>query len=208
MIRISHILRPHEWIGLGAGLTLAAAIYLALIHPSLRLVGQEDEAAGRRSSAEKELTRLRTEYQQLQAGIADYRRRLRAVGGSPPLASEKDRQIARVTALAHDCGVKVDQYSPIETLEQADHQEVLLQFAGRATYVSIVEFFGRMEGEIEFVDITHFSITRTREEGVSECQVNWSCRVTGMRTDDGPRRPEGANVLAAPEVDPKAGSPG
>jgi hypothetical protein len=208
MGKFRYILRPHEWIGFGVGVALAAAIYLVLIHPSLRLVGLEEHAANQRTRTEKELAQLRTEYQQLRAGIGDYHRRLREVGGSPPLASEKDRQIARVTALANLCGVRVDQYSPIETLDQADHQEVLLQFAGRATYAEIVEFFRRIETEIDFVDVTHFSITRTQQEGVRYCQVNWSCRVTGMRPQE-PRdkAPEG-NMVSIPAAIGREGDEG
>jgi hypothetical protein len=198
MKRLAVILRPHEWIGLGAGLVLAVAIYAALIHPSLQMVGQEEQAAASRAAAERELTQLRVEHQQLLSSIADYQRRLKELGGSPPLVSEKDAQIARVTSLAKECGVKVDQYSPIETVDQEDHQAVLLQFAGRATYEKLQAYFRRIEREVDFVDITHFSVTKLPKGDTAECQMSWSCRINGMRPDS-PATQEPARKVVAGE---------
>lgn len=195
---LAQILRPHEWIGLGAGFVLAVAIYAALIHPSLQMVGQEEQAAVCRAGAERELTQLRIEYQQLLSSIADRQRILKELGGSPPLVSQKDRQIARVTAMAKDCGVKVDQFSPIETVDQEDHQAVLIQFAGRATYAQLQDYFRRVESEIDFVDITHFSVTKLQKESAAECQMSWSCRINGMRPDS-PGGREPARKIAAGE---------
>jgi hypothetical protein len=185
MGRLAQILRPHEWVGLAAGAALAVTIYAALIHPSLQLMGLETEAAGRRTAADRELAQLRNQYQQLIDAVALDRRRLKEIGGSPPLSSQKDRQIARVTALAKDCSVMVDQYSPIETVEQEDHEAVLLQFSGRAGYSAVRDYLRRLESEIDFVDITHFSIAKAPKEGVDECRLSWSVRVNGMRPATG-----------------------
>jgi hypothetical protein len=160
-------------------------MYAVLIHPSLRMVGQEDLATARRNANEKELNDLRNEYQQLQASISDYQRRLLELGGSPPKANQKDRQIARVTALAKECHVKVNQVAPIETVDQEDHQAVLLQFGGQASYRAARDFFRRVENEIDFVDVTNFSVSKVPQEvGSGECVVTWSCRINGMRPDE------------------------
>lgn len=200
MPRLPNILRPHEWIGLAAGLALAGIIYAALIHPSLRLVGLEEEAGVRRNAAEKELAQLRTEYQQLQTRIGDHQRRLKELGGSPPLASQKDRQIALVTSLAKDNAVKVDQYSPIETVDQEDHQAVLLQFAGRATFAGLHQYFQRVESDVDFVDITHFTIVRLQKDVENDCQVSWSVRINGVRPSE-PGTPSPDKKLVAERID-------
>lgn len=206
MARRRNILQPHEWIALGAGLFLATGIYFLLIHPSLQQVGQEAQAEHERSEADRELTQLRLDYQQLQATIQQYRRRLKEVGGSPPLISQKDALIARVTALAGQSRVKVDQYAPIETVDQEDHQAVLLQFTGRGTPAAIQDYFRRLETEIDFIDVTHFVVSRLQKESAAECQVSWSCRINGMRPEAAPAKEKASGKVAVGELEKGGGA--
>jgi hypothetical protein len=195
-----NLMKPQEWLGLITGLLATGAIYAFLIHPSVQLFAQQDEAFEARALAERELEKSRDEYQRVQETITASLKRLRALGGTPPPASEKDLQISRVTSLAKECAVTIDQYLPIETVDHEDHQSNLLQFTGRGSYASIQRYFQRFESDLDFVDITNFSITTTGKQPGSQCVVSWSCRINGMLTPGGGRKPAGLPATPVAEV--------
>ncbi len=182
-LRLNEMLKPKEWIGLTVGLVAAGAIYFLLIEPSLDLGSRREEAAAAQKKAESELGRLQGQFQNLQQRVVDARKRLSESGGSPPPADKKDFQIARINALAELCKITVDQYVPLGTVEEVDHQAVFLQFTGRGDFASIREYFSRLESQIDFVDVTHFALTSVVKENSPVCLVNWSCRINGVRPD-------------------------
>ena len=183
-----NLMRPQEWLGLLTGLLATGAIYAFLIHPSVQLFAQQNEAFEARVRAEQELEKSRAEYQRVQETITASLKRLRTLGGTPPPAGEKDLQIARVTALANECSVTIDQYLPIETVDYEDHQANLLQFTGRGSYANIQRYFQRFESDLDFVDITNFNISTLGQEPGSPCVVTWSCRINGILSPRGGRK--------------------
>jgi Tfp pilus assembly protein PilO len=172
-----------EWIALSAGLAVAALIYAVLIQPPLRLSSAYDPAMEARRVAEEELADTRTSLERLQRQLVRDRARLEELGGSPPPANEKDLVIARVTGLANDCQLTVDRYLPIDVVDEPDHRAVFVRFVGRGEYHAIENYFRRFENEIDFADITHFSIIAEPAGVAHTCQLTWSCRINGLRPD-------------------------
>lgn len=182
-LRVDNILKPREWICLASGLVAAGAIYALMIHPSLQLHAELDRARAVKKGAQEELERVSTELQHVQHRIFEDKKRLAELGGSPPSAREKDLQIARLTRLARMCNVTIDQYSPIDTVEEEDHLAFFVQFTGRGAFSAVQRYLNRVESEIDFVDVTHFSITSAPEAAAPVCFLSLSCRINGMRTE-------------------------
>ena len=174
------LIRSKEVLATAGGLVAGALIYAILIQPSIQLTSEYTQALEAKNQAEEELANLHNEYQKLQQDIQVNKHQLGALGGSPPPASQKDVQIARVTTLANNCELKVDQYSPVDTWDKVDHQELFLRFAGRGKFQAIQKFLQRLEAEIDFVDVTHFSIALVVLDGPTICTFNWACRINGM----------------------------
>jgi hypothetical protein len=203
------LLNRGEWLALSAWLLAAGGVYFGLIHSSWQHVAAQDEALAARLSAEKSLEASRLKFDQTQRRILGHQRELEHLGGSPPLIREKDIQIARVMTLAQQCGISVDRYQPIDSVEQVDHTAFFVEFVGRGDFLAMQTFFRRLEGEIDFVDITHFSATLVDGRGAATpsaspdqtrapgCLITWSCRINGMRSDaaaesNDPNRPASA----------------
>lgn len=180
-LRLNNLFAAREWICLAGCLLAGAGVYLGLIQPSMALYAQHDLAEEEARSAEKEVADLRARYEEIQQQIGQRRARLQELGGSPPPAAEQDLQIARITALAKACGVSIDQYLPIGSVDEEDHRAAFLQFSARGDFFALQEFFRRVESQIDFVDITHFAMTSSQQEEGAACQLSWSCRINGMR---------------------------
>ncbi len=182
-VRLDNILTPKEGATLAGGLLAAGLIYGLLIHPSLQLFADLDQAREAKHEAKSELEQAHAKFELLERQITNARKKLAELGGPPPHENEKDRQIARLTTLAHGCGVTIDQYSPIDTVDDGDYRAFFVQFVGRGEFKSIQEYFGRIESEIDFVDLTHFTISPGPAGPQGLCSVAWSCQINGMRTD-------------------------
>jgi len=180
---LDRTLKPKEWICLAAGLMAAGVLYAVLIHPSLRSFAELEQARVAKTKAEEELERFRTEFEDLQRQIAEGKKQLTELGGSPPHVSEKDLQIARITALARRCRISIDQYSPIDTIDETDHRAFFVQFIGRGEFASIQQYFNGIESDIEFVDVTHFTLSSVPNDASPVCFVTWCCRINGIQTD-------------------------
>lgn len=187
-----------EWVALACALMAASGIYLALIHPSLESVAALDEARTERDATMKELHETQQEHQNLLTTIIAQKAQLEALGGSPPSLDEKEAQLARIAALARDCRLKLDQYSPLGNVDTPEYSAVYVQFSGRASFTQIREFFSRFESAMDYADVTHFTLTssfgdaRTTEPA---CLVTWSCKLSGM-----PRKPAAPAQPDRPEA--------
>ncbi len=175
------LLRTNEWLSLAAGLTAAGMLYLFLIHPSLRQHADLELARAGESSAQKQLRQAEQQLDRLRKRIVEREKELEQLGGSPPLVTQRESQIARVTDLAGACGITIDRYAPLGEAEESDHVAFFVQFSARATFASLCQFLHRLENEIDFVDVTHFSTSPISQKGKGECVLSWSCRINGMR---------------------------
>ena len=182
-ILLGHMLTPREWAGLAGGLVAAGLIYALLVHPSLELFADLDRARLAKTEAEARLEQSHAKFDKLHRQIANAKKRLAELGGPPPHTSEKDFQVARLTTLARRCGITIDQYSPIDTVDNGDYRAFFFQFAGRGDFKSIWQYFDRIESEIDFVDLTHFTISSIPTGSAGACSVAWSSQINGMRTD-------------------------
>ncbi|GMV98271.1 MAG: hypothetical protein HRF43_09695 [Phycisphaerae bacterium] len=172
-----------EWVGLAAALAGGALIYLLLIHPSIRSFAALNFARDTRESAVQELIEVRREHQALVKHIADQKRQLESLGGSPPSLADKENQIARITAIAGECQLAIDQYSPIGEVDTDDYSAVYVAFAGRGSFPNIREFLRRIEANLDYVDVTHFTLTSSPNPAAPTepaCLLTLSCKLSGM----------------------------
>ena len=185
MLKVDYHLGLHrrEWLSLAGGLTVMAAVYVLLIHPSLQALWTIPELRDGRQVTQQELSDIRMKLQQARRQMANDRMTLEKLGGSPPPASQKDLQIARITALADRCAVPINQYTPVETVDFSDHRATIVEFSGQGSFPRIQGLLSRIESEIEFVDVTFFSIKAVKSEEVSECLFVFTCRINGIRPE-------------------------
>jgi hypothetical protein len=147
-----------------------------------------------RDAAIKGLEKTQRRHQILLARIADQQQQLEKLGGSPPSLNDKEAQLARMAGLARDCKLVLDQYSPTGDVDTADYSAVYVQFAGRGGFPQVRDFFRRVETEMDYVDITHFTLVSAvdpAKPAEPACVVTWSCRFSGM-----PRKPAGSETPA------------
>jgi hypothetical protein len=179
--RVPSILKPLEWACLGGWLLCAGILYALLIHPSMKLYSDVNAARSARDRAEARLDSVSQRYEHLQSRIDQARTRLTELGGPPPPISRKDLQITRLTTLAQECGLTIDRYSPLGHLDQGDYGAAFVQFVGHGTFAAIHSFFQRVEDDIDFVDITHLTITAAPMSPDGQCAITWSCQINGMQ---------------------------
>lgn len=187
-----------EWVALACALMTATGIYLAMIHPSLASVAALDEARSERKTAMEDLHNIQREYQNLLTAITKQKEQLAALGGSPPSLDEKEAQLARIAALARNCRLKLDQYSPLGDVDTPEYSAVYVQFSGRGSFPQIREFFSQFESAMDYADVTHFTLTSSFADKTSiepACMVTWSCKLSGMPRKPGP--PSGGNQSTA-----------
>lgn len=180
-VKVPVTLNPHEWMSLAGGILVAGACYALLIHPSLQSLADLPRCREDKQAAQHELDQARATLQRTHEQIAEGKTLLSKLGGGPPPASQKDRQIARLTALADRCHVKIMQYVPIDTVEHVDHRAFMVEFVGQGNFVDIQRLFGLVESTVAFVDVTNFAISKVQGDESSQCLVTWACRINGVR---------------------------
>lgn len=176
-------LSPHEWMSLAGAILVTGACYAMLIHPSLQDLADVPRCREEYGSVQEQLDQTRNALHRAQSQIDEGKQRLSQMGGGPPPASQKDRQIGRLTALADDCRIKIIQYVPIDTVEHVDHQAFMVEFVGQGKFLDIQQLFGRIESTVPFVDVTNFVISRVQTNETSQCLVTWTCRINGIGSD-------------------------
>jgi len=204
-LRLKAILDTRAWIALAGCLLAGLIIYAGLIQTSLDLYSRHEEAALNADRAQRELAGLRSRYESLQHEIIQREQRLAELGGSPPPVGEQDLQVAHITSIANASRVTIDQYLPIGSVDEDDHRAGFLQFTARGSFAAVQNFFRKLEAQVDFVDITHFSIAPGQADVSGTCRVTWSCRINAMRPEaPAPRRDQRADppprevVLHAP----------
>lgn len=178
-----HALKPHEWVSLASGLLVAGAIYVLLIHPSLESLSSLPRMRIAKQAAQEELERTQDKLHRIERQIGEQTDLLDKIGGAPPPAGQKDLQIARITALADRCNVKITQYLPIDAVDYPDHRAYMVEFVAHASFLDIQRLFTSIESTIDFVDVTNFSINTVQPQENSLCLVTWSCRINGVREE-------------------------
>lgn len=184
--QLNTLLTPAEWLAVAVWVLLALGIYATLLSPSLRTAAGRDEIAERKTAAVNELLRTRQSLEAIQGQIEADREELERLGGAPPTQERKDLIIARLAAMADAAGLAVEQYTPIDTIEETDHLAFYVQFSAHGTFPGIRDYFRSVETEIDFVDVTHFTITATPRGRDGGCLIQWSCRVNVLRPDVAP----------------------
>jgi hypothetical protein len=182
-VKFIPVLKSREWIAVAAMILGAGVIYGGLVQPSLTASRELAEVRDAKTEATRALDRARTDFDRCRRQIAEGEKLLEEIGGAPPPASAKDALISQMTALARQSSVSIDQYSPLDTVDHDDHLAMYVQFSGRGEFLAIQSYFNRIEAQIEFVDITHFTLTTLRDASAATCLVSWSCRIHGIPDD-------------------------
>lgn len=186
---------PGEWIALTCALLSAGGIYAGLIHPSLGLADALDAARLDRNAAMESLAEAQRQHQALLLRIVDQQKQLASLGGSPPSLNDKEVQLARVAGMARDCRLVLDQYLPTGDVDTPEYSASFVQFAGRGTFPQVRSFFRQVETEMDYIDITHFTLTSAMDSAKPDepiCMLTWSCKLSGM-----PRKPDGSKMANA-----------
>lgn len=192
-----------EWIGMSILLVGGTLIYVFLIHPSVQSFAALNDAQNARESAVQDLVEVRRQQQALLSKIVQQRHQLDSLGGSPPSLRDKENQIARITTIAHDCQVTIDQIAPMGDIDTPDYSAVYISFTGRGSFPSIREFFRRVETDIDYVDVTHFTLTSSPVSPTTgaepPCVLTLSCKLSGMPRpageSDTPEKPHPAEPV-------------
>jgi hypothetical protein len=194
-------IRP-EWAALAVGVLAAAGIYAAFIRPSLASASAMTEARAQRDSATNDLLETRRQHQVLLSAITDQKRQLETLGGSPPSVDDRQAQLARIASIAHDCRLVIDEYLPIGDVDAREYSASYVQFTARGPFLRVCDFFRRVESEMDYVDVTHFTMTSSVDRAKPTepaCLVSWSCKLSGM-----PRRRPELEKAGAPAGTPAA----
>lgn len=176
-----HLLKPYEWLGIAVALVLIGVIYGLLIYPAAASLAELPKLKTARAAAAGQLEDIRRQVQATSNELTTGRLKLDQLGGSPPSASQKDLQIARVTALADKCQVRINQFMPLQSLDAQDHRAVIVEFIGQGSFPDIQRFFAQLESTVDFVDVTHFAVETLNSERTSDCMVTWSCRINTLK---------------------------
>jgi Tfp pilus assembly protein PilO len=171
--------KPSEWLILAASLLLCGAIYALLIQPSLDLIGEGANARRQKRTAERQLASTTEAYENLQKRLKSEQEQLTELGGAPPSARENDRQVARLTSLAQQLLITIDRYQPISTVDQSDHRAFIVEFVGRGSFSALQQYFREIERNVDFVDVTNFSLANIEGHEPPICLATWSCRMNG-----------------------------
>jgi Tfp pilus assembly protein PilO len=169
-------------IGATVSLLIAGGGYLLLIRGPLRESGRLDVVHEASRRADAELSTMRAETGRLRHEIEGSTKTLAAFGGGLPEARDIDRYLAQVMAAATASGITIDTVSPLPTTEQDDHEEIHVSFAARGPFVGFHRMLRAIEHDLEYADITHFSVASGSEGSESSCRLNWSLRICTSRS--------------------------
>lgn len=187
MMRLNrnHLFWARVWLCVGAAISLAVCVYAALIHPSVVLVLHREESELQRQTAEMDYLDAVSELETIQARIEKKRQRLETLGGAPPLETREDIVVTHLTNLAVSDGISIEQFAPLDSIDAENHRAFFVQFKAHGDFGSFYRFLKRIETQVDFVDITHLSVTRVARLDESPCMIEWSCRINTRRVTDG-----------------------
>lgn len=172
-----------DLIGAALAVLIAGGGYILLIRKPLQEIGRLAIVRTLAQRAGDDLAAMRTETDRLQQEIDADSQKLARIGGGLPAARETDRYLARVMNAATANGVTIDTLSPLPASEDADHREVHVNFVGHGSFAGFHRMLRALEHELEYADVTHFSVASGSEAGGALCRLNWSLRICTTRND-------------------------
>lgn len=177
----THLFWAKVWLSVLAGVAVTGIMYALLIHPSVVLVAQRESAREARTSAEQDYLRAVSALKSIQTRILDKSGRLEALGGSPPPETQEDIIVTSLTNMAVMDGITIEQFAPLDTLDAEDHRAFFVQFMGSGKFTDLYRYLKRVESQVDFVDITHLSISRSTRHPEDTCLIQWSCRINTQK---------------------------
>jgi Tfp pilus assembly protein PilO len=172
----------------GAAVAVATTVggIALLVHGPLRETAGLAAAQAQYARALRELADVQADKRRLDQEIDTSTQRLSAPGGGLPDIHQMERYLAHVTALASANGINVDSLVPGPYVDYGDHVAVRVSFTGRGGFVGFHRLLDSIEGQLEYVDVTHFGISSRGASEGKVCQLEWSLRIRAGRAD----RPE------------------
>jgi hypothetical protein len=168
-------------IGAAAALTIAGGGYLLLIHKPLQEAGRLSLVRQAAEQTARDLAAMEADTSRLRRQIDAGTKKLASIGGGLPEAREIDRYLARVMAIAATNDIAIDVLSPLPASDQDDHQELHVNFVGRGSFAGFHRMLRDTERELEYGDVTHFSVVSRDAGSGSSCRLNWSLRIRTTR---------------------------
>ncbi len=185
-----------DLVGAAAALLIVAGGYLLLIRGPWEEAGRLSAVRESCAQTTRDVADVHADTERIHRQIEASEKKLAAVGGPLPEAREIDRYLARVVAVAGASGVAIDTFVPLPPQDWEDHRALHVNFAGRGTFTALHRMLRNIERELEYADVTNFSITSNPSGGAPACQLTWSLRICTSR--EGPAAPAAVPASPAP----------
>ena len=171
---MTKLMNPERWkwwklhaIGAATCIAMTMFVYFAALQPLVRHQVEWDAKT-------RELAEQRQRAADLAQTLTDMRGQLAvaqdAIAASPlqlQPVSQINQRLARLTTLATDCGLQIDQIQPGEAAVGAWYQTVPIAVAGVGSYRTCAAFLHRLHTTSADVSVWSFDLSRPNPDGDS-----------------------------------------
>ena len=171
---------------LALGLACAGGYFL-WIGPALQTARAKTPAMEACSAQEQRYRAARADYFRVRRTLGNLLEQVRHEGGGMPARAAVDQRIAEMAAIAQACGVVIEEVDPEELPPLEEHLVTQVRFRARADYSAFRHFMRRVERQMPFLDITHFSLTARSAPSNGPCRITWSVRMYSATEEFGAR---------------------
>ena len=165
-----------------AGATVLALIvlggYTLLVHTSLCHVLRAEPVRRQHSEMQATMAALREQCQTPRASLDEEQQRLTRAAAKIPGAQATDEVLVRLNEISAQCGVTVARWQPIGIEFGAEYQAHLFVVEGTAHFPALYRWFASLEGDVSYLDVTHFAIQGDRSDDQPcrfECSMKFYC---------------------------------
>lgn len=165
-----------DLIGAGAFLAVAIAGYLLLIHRPLQDGRRLAQARAAHSRVVRDLSAVHADAQRVRRELDAASQELASIGGGLPDGERIDRYLARITVIAAAHGVSVETLAPLPVELREEYRETYIHLVCRGPFDGLHRMLRQIEAELDYADVTHFSIVRGDAESAG-CVIDWWLRI-------------------------------
>ncbi|MBN1347648.1 MAG: type 4a pilus biogenesis protein PilO [Phycisphaerae bacterium] len=166
--------RQYDVDAAGAALLIGVALvgYALLIHAPLMDSMRHGRAQSQHEDVTATIALLNQKLDTTRLEIEEARRQLSVSKARTPSAQDMDDLLARIDAVASQCGVVLTQLQPMGVQHHSGYQVATFLVQGKASFKGLHQWFSLIESGVPYLDITHFSITvlddKQRESGTGD----------------------------------------
>ncbi len=187
--------RQHDSHVLGAGLmgTVAVVGYVLLVHGPLTDSLRYGQVRQRHDGLALAVGSLRSECDSIAGQIEETKSRAAAEQSMLPDSHTVDDLLSRLHDLGSQCGVVLTRLQPTGIEQRPGYQIRTFHIEGRATFPALHRWFGLIEVGVPYLDITHFSISTSKNKQQQNDVCRFECTkrfyFSESDPDDGPTTP-------------------